>query len=96
MLYNMINLDPSLAKAIYNLGHSLIQDDKGDIGWITYRGRQNHTYHGKVAPDHPSPFHHWQIGTILCMLGQAMALGSLAQDVYDTPVGDSNAENEQL
>ncbi len=96
----MINLDPSLAKAIYNLGHSLIQDDKGDIGWITYRGRQNHVYHGKKAPDHPGVLHHWMAGTVLCMIAQAMSIGALANDLtetaYDTPVGDSNAENEQL
>jgi hypothetical protein len=88
--------DENLAKTIYNLGSSLIQDDKGDIGWITYRNRNNHVYHGKVAPNHPSPFHHWQIGTILCMLGQAMALGAMAQDVYDTPVDDTTAQSEQL
>lgn len=81
----MINFDPNLAKAIYNLGHTLIQDDKADLGWVTYRNRHNHTYHGKKAPHHPSPFHHWQAGTLLCMIGQMMALGALAQDVYDTP-----------
>jgi hypothetical protein len=88
--------DANLAKAIYNLGHTLIQDDKADLGWITYRNRNNHFYHGKQAPHHPSPFHHWQLGTVLCMIGQAMALGALASDLtetaYDTPSEESYSE----
>lgn len=80
-----MNLDADLAKAIYNLGHTLIQDDKADLGYLSYRNRTNHVYHGKVAPHHPSPLHHWQVGTLLCMLAQFMSIGALAQDVYDTP-----------
>ena len=77
--------DENLAKAIYTFGESLIHDDKGDLGWVTYRNRNNHRYHGQIAPNHPSPFHHYQVGTLLCMLAQFMSIGALAQDVYDTP-----------
>jgi hypothetical protein len=87
---DVINFDPNLAKAIYNLGHSLIQDDKADIGWMTYRNRHNHIYHGKKSPDHLSPFHHYQVGSLLCMLAQFMSIGALAQDVYDTPADEDN------
>lgn len=94
--YIMINFDPNLAKAIYNLGHSLIQDDKGDLGWMSYRNRNTHTYHGKVAPHHPSPLHHWQAGTLLCMLAQFMSIGALASDLtetaYDTTADDTSAK----
>jgi hypothetical protein len=81
--------DANLAKAVYNLGHSLIHDDSGDLGYMSYYGRKNHTYHGKSSPNHPSPFHHWQIGTLLCMVAQFMSIGALAQDVYDTPSDES-------
>lgn len=83
-----MKFDENIAKVIYNLGHTLIQDDKADLGWLSYRNRPNHVYHGKRSPSHPSNFHHWQIGTVLCMLGQMMAIGALAQDVYDTPLDD--------
>lgn len=88
----MINFNADLAKVIYNLGHTMILDDKADLGWVTYRGRHNHTYHGKKAPDHPSPFHHYMIGSVLCMLAQAMSIGALANDLtetaYDTPLDE--------
>ena len=81
----MVVFDQNLAKALYNFGHSLIQDDKADLGYFSYYGRKNHVYHGENKPHHPSPFHHYQIGTVLCMLAQFMSIGALAQDVYDTP-----------
>jgi hypothetical protein len=80
----VVFVDKDLARAIYDLGHTLIQDDKADLGYTTYRNRTNHRYHGKLAPHHPSPFHHWQAGTLLCLVGQLMSLGALYQDVYDT------------
>lgn len=72
--------DKDIAKILYNLGESMIHDDRGDLGWVTYRNRKTHHYGGHLAPNHSSPFHHWQAGTLLCLVAQAMALISTAQE----------------
>jgi hypothetical protein len=78
--------DKDMAKILYNLGESMIYDDRGDLGWVTYRNRRLHQYGGKPAPNHSSPVHHWMAGTALCLMAQAMALVATAQEakaVYD-------------
>ena len=75
--------DRDVAKILYNLGHSMIQDDRGDLGWTTYHGRRMHHYGGRHAPHHSQPLHHWMAGTVLCLVAQAMALVSTAQDAQD-------------
>lgn len=64
-------------------GESLIRDDASDLGYFTYRNRRRHKYHGKLAPDHPSPFHHYQIGTILVLLSDFLAPIAMAMDLKD-------------
>jgi hypothetical protein len=87
-------LDKDFAKAIYNLGHLLIHDDKGDLGFTTYHGRSSHTYHGKKAPDHPSPVHHWMAGTALVMISQIMALAATAQEAASVYSEDINKQTK--
>lgn len=59
-----------VGRTLWDTGTLLIADDKQDIGYTTYRGRNGHVYHGEVRPDHPSPFHHYQAGIICCLAGQ--------------------------
>ena len=75
-----INVDKDLAKILWNTSHAMIKDDKGDLGWITYRNRRLHHYQGHVAPHHPEPLHHYMFGTALCFLAQFAALISAAQE----------------
>ena len=82
----MIEADKDVAKILYNLGASMIEDDKSDLGWVTYSNRRLHHYGGRHAPNHANPFHHWMAGTALCLISQAMALVSTAreaQEVYE-------------
>ena len=68
----------------FNLfGESLIKDDKGDLGYLTYRNRKRHTYHGKKSPHHPSPWHHYQIGTALCLTSYLLAPIALMLDIKE-------------
>lgn len=64
-------------------GESLIRDDKGDLGYLNYRNRRRHTYHGKKSPDHPSPVHHWQAGTALCLTSYLLAPIAMYLDMRD-------------
>lgn len=75
-----MDFDKDMAKILYNLGESMIHDDRGDLGWVTYRNRRLHTYGGRPAPNHSNPMHHWMAGTLLCLTAQAMALVSTAQE----------------
>jgi hypothetical protein len=65
------------AEAIYNLGEMLIRDDAQDIFYTTYKHRTGHRYHGKKNKTHESPYHHYQLGFILALIGQVG--GVLAQ-----------------
>ncbi len=68
----------------FNLfGESLIKDDKGDLGTFNYRNRKRHTYHGKKAPNHPSPFHHYQVGTVIYLTSLFMAPIAMALDIQE-------------
>lgn len=68
----------------FNLfGESLIKDDAGDLGYFTYRNRNRHTYHGKKSPHHPSPVHHYMLGTGLCLLSYFMAPLAVALDIKE-------------
>lgn len=64
-------------------GESLIRDDKGDLGMLTYRNRRRHRYHGRRSPHHESPFHHWQAGTILVLMSDFLAPIAMAIDLKD-------------
>ena len=78
-----MEVDKDVAKILYNLGESMIHDDKADIGWTTYSNRRLHYYGGRPAPSHTSPVHHWMAGTALCLIAQAMALVSTAQEASE-------------
>lgn len=69
------------ANMLYNLGEWLIEDDRHDIGYTTYTNRKNHYYHGKKAPYHESPIHHWQIGGILLLLSQMAGALALVREM---------------
>lgn len=79
----MVEVDKDVAKILYNLGESMIHDDRGDLGYVTYRNRKLHHYGGKLAPDHPSPVHHWMLGTLLCLTAQGLALVKTAQEAQE-------------
>jgi hypothetical protein len=85
-------IDDSVYKLMWELGHALIKDDKSDLYRTTYAHRPRHKYHGKIAPHHASPLHHWQLGSLLVLLAQfgvlantAMEAKELAEVIEDEP-----------
>lgn len=72
-----------LIEALSIFGESLIKDDKADLGYFTYRNRRRHKYRGKPAPHHPSPFHHYHAGTLLCLTSYLLAPLALMADMKD-------------
>ena len=70
------------AELLNNWAVSLIEDDRADIGYTTYRNRNSHYYHGKKSPDHESPFHHWQIGGIAYIISQIAGAIALLHEMY--------------
>lgn len=76
----MLRADDTLTNLMYTLGENLIKDDRGDLGYFNYSGRSSHIYHGHRSPNHPSPFHHYQAGTILCVLAQFLRLTNVASE----------------
>lgn len=76
----MIKADDTLTNLMYTLGENLIMDDRGDLGYGSYKGRSSHIYHGRRSPNHPSPLHHYQAGTILCLLAQFLRLTNVAAE----------------
>ncbi len=64
-------------------GESLIRDDKADLGYFNYRNHRRHTYHGRVNPHHPSPFHHYQVGTIITLASYFLAPIAMALDLKE-------------
>lgn len=78
-----MHIDKDVSKILYNLGESMIHDDRGDLGWTTYRNRRLHRYQGRAAPHHASPLHHWIWGTGLCLVAQMMALAQTANEARE-------------
>ena len=70
---------------IYNLGETLLYDDRQDIGFFTYRKRKNHYYNGKKSEDHPSPVHHWQLGALLVLFSEIAGLVAIAREMQKPP-----------
>lgn len=64
-------------------GESLIRDDAGDLGYFNYRNRKRHKYHGIKSPHHPSPWHHYQVGTVVSLLSYALAPIAMYIDLKD-------------
>src|SRR5207237_8454720 len=77
---SLLDLVPDISlpecEIIYNIGEALLFDDRGDIGFFTYRHRNNHYYNGKKSPNHPSPLHHWQIGALLVIFSEIAVLAA--------------------
>lgn len=71
-------VDDSVYKLMYELGKNLIWDDRADIYRTVYAYRPRHKYHGKLSPHHPSPAHHYLIGSVLVLLAQFGVLANTA------------------
>jgi len=88
----MIKADDSLTRLMYTLGENLIKDDRADLGYGSYYGRSGHRYHGVSSPNHSSPFHHYQVGTVLCLLAQMLRLTNVAAEAQEA-TADINFED---
>ena len=73
-----------LVDSLSLLGETLIRDDAGDLGYLTYRNRRRHRYHGRIAPDHPSPVHHYMAGTGILLMSYLFAPIAMVIDMKDT------------
>ena len=80
MLKIIPDIPMEFAQAIRDLGLVLLNDDVHDIGYFSYYGRKNHVYKGKVSPNHPSPFHHWQVAIGMLFAAKFMGMISLARE----------------
>ena len=80
---------------MYTLGENLIRDDRGDLGYGSYKGRTSHIYHGIRSPNHPSPLHHYQAGTVLCLLAQFLRLGNVAGEAQQA-AAEIEAMDEEI
>ena len=69
----------------------LTKDDAHDFGFMFYKSRNSHKYHGVVQPDHPSNLYHWQVGSVLVLLSQFMALADTASEALE--IADEMEEN---
>ena len=45
-----------MARLFYEASEALVLDDKHDLGYFTYKNRKSHKYHGRLAPNHESPY----------------------------------------
>lgn len=79
--YYMPYVDDGVSKVIHEFGALLVRDDASDIGFFSYKNRTTHYYFGRPAPNHPSPWHHWQGGAIMMLMGM---LGSLLSRFGET------------
>lgn len=70
----------------------LIKDDAHDLKFMSYKSRNSHKYHGVVQTDHPSNLHHWQVGSVLVLLSQFMAVADTASETLE--IADEMEENE--
>ena len=69
----------NLGLVFETLGRALVVDDREDLGWGSYT-REQRPEHKDTAPnlhpgrpgDHPLPFHHWQLGAPLQIVGQGL------------------------
>jgi hypothetical protein len=77
---NLPDIPLYFAEAVYNIGFALLQDDIHDVGYFAYSDRKFHKYHGKTSPDHPSPWHHWQVGVVFLFMSQLMGLMSKVKE----------------
>ena len=75
--------DDTISKIMYDIGATMIYDDRADLGYFSYKNRRNHKYNGKYSPDHASPFHHWQIGLIMMLGAQFLQLNQLANEARE-------------
>jgi len=77
------------AEMLNNLAVSLIEDDRHDIGYTTYRNRNSHYYHGRKSPNHESPWHHWQIGGILYIISQIAGAIALTREIQEENINSN-------
>lgn len=80
-----IMIKPHLPQEFWEMVHDismfLVLDDKHDLGHFAYSNRNHHYYRGKKSPNHPQPFHHWQLGMIGIVVAQMGALISKALEI---------------
>lgn len=88
-LYNLI-------ETLSLFGESLVKDDKGDLGHFQYRNRRRHKYHGKRAPHHPSPWHHYQIGSAIILGSYLLGPLAFAADMMIDESDNMPTENKIL
>ena len=71
----------------------IYKDDAHDFGFMFYISRNSHKYHGVVQPDHPSNLYHWQVGSVLVLLSQFMALALADTAPEALEIADEMEEN---
>ena len=81
---------------IYNLGEMLIEDDKQDIFYTTYKHRIGHRYHGKKNKVHDSAVHHWMLGFLLALVGQIGGVLAQAEEMKNDLDLNMPLTNQQL
>lgn len=82
-----------LWEALHDISLFLIVDDQHDLGRFSYYGDESHYYRFQKRPDHPSPFHHYQLGILGLVVSQIGALFSTVLDIKNGMMEEKELPN---
>ena len=96
MIENIPHMPLSVCKIIHDLSYTMLYDDRHDIGFFQYYDRNDHYYNGRLAPNHPSPGHHWQGAIFGMIFAQLGAMCSQLRDICMTMASISENDPDLL
>lgn len=96
MLENIPHIPLPVCKIIHDISYMMLYDDRHDIGFFQYSGRNDHYYNGRQAPDHPSPGHHWQFSIFGMLFAQLGGMCSQLREVCQTMASISDDDPDVL
>ena len=96
MIENIPHIPLPVCKIIHDISYMMLYDDRHDIGFFQYQGRNDHFYNGRRAPDHPSPGHHWQFSIFGMLFAQLGGMCSQLRDVCQTMASISDDDPDLL
>ena len=82
-MVEVFHITTDQAQQIYNLGKTLVEDDKNDLGYLKYYNRP-HEYHGEIHRDHPSMWHHWIPGIFIMTIGQVLGVYAQFREIQES------------
>jgi hypothetical protein len=66
------------------LGESLVKDDIGDLGMMSYIHNHPRFYRGELlTTPHPEAIHHWMFGSAMMQASELLSLGMKAMEFIE-------------